>query len=237
MNLLFDNKNELLDNIEKYYKNSEKINHEFGGPSTYFHVECIKEGKKDFLSFRHIELIYATLTSWGMHRMGNPEQTKAKMVNFDVFAQSIEKNKELLTELHNEKLESTNLEEIKDKLKTLFKNLEGSISKSKLVANSKIMHHLLWDLIPPMDRNFTIRFFYYPKDQFFSKSKNGKRKLKNISYKNEEEFGMFWAMLCEMKDIAKKERLKFKITDENFDTSIPKIIDNLIMAFVKDVKK
>jgi hypothetical protein len=80
------NSDRLIANQEKYFADSYAQFLEFGGPCVYFHEECLKAGENAFLSTRHIESLYATLTAWGMHRLG----TKAKLVNWDVFRKSIE---------------------------------------------------------------------------------------------------------------------------------------------------
>jgi hypothetical protein len=83
------NEDDLISNLKHCYDLSLAVLKEFGGPSVYFHVQSIKEQESNFLSDRHIEMIYATLASWGMHRMGDPEETKAKMVEFVDFRKSI----------------------------------------------------------------------------------------------------------------------------------------------------
>src|SRR5882672_11022251 len=61
----------------------------FGGPCIYFHNECLRDGRDAFLSVRHVEMLYATLTAWGMHRMGNAESTKTKLTGWEQFHGSI----------------------------------------------------------------------------------------------------------------------------------------------------
>src|SRR5438874_7253110 len=61
----------------------------FGGPCVYFHEECLRAGAEEFLSRRHLEMLYATLTAWGMHRMGDPKTTKTKLIDWDCFSESI----------------------------------------------------------------------------------------------------------------------------------------------------
>ena len=60
----------------------------FGGPCVYFHKECIRAGKEEMLSLRHIEMLYATLTAWGMHRMGDSEKTKTRLTSWERFSRS-----------------------------------------------------------------------------------------------------------------------------------------------------
>ena len=48
-------------------------NESFEGPSLYFSMEALKSCRKDFFGERHIEMVYATLVAWGMHRTGKGE--------------------------------------------------------------------------------------------------------------------------------------------------------------------
>jgi len=57
----------------------------FGGPSLHFHRRALGLAG-EVTEPTQIELIYAVLTSWGMHRMG---ASGSKMQSFGVFKQSI----------------------------------------------------------------------------------------------------------------------------------------------------
>ena len=78
-----------ITNQERYFSGSYEQFLAFGGPSVYFHVECLRAGQTDFLSKRHIEMLYATLAAWGMHRMGDLETTKTKLTNWERFYGSL----------------------------------------------------------------------------------------------------------------------------------------------------
>ena len=228
-----DNKKELLNQIAEYYKKSQLIGQDFGGPSVYFHVECIKAGKEAYLGDRHLEMLYATLASWGMHRMGDSKKTKAKLVDFKDFKQSILSLRENLLRLKNTNI--ADIEKNKEIIKKIFLELKISISDSILVANSKTMHHLLWDLIPPMDRQYTVRFFLYNQKDF--RANNSKYKLISLPADKEEQFNLFWKIILEIKTIIQSpefDNLNVKISTDFLNTSKPKIVDNLIMAFVKN---
>ena len=64
----------------------------FGGPSVHFHVRAIErrmthESVRSAIADEELlELIYAMLTSWGMHRMG---PKGAKLVDFEPFCDGI----------------------------------------------------------------------------------------------------------------------------------------------------
>lgn len=233
------NEDDLTTNIDHYYKRSLEVMKAFGGPSIYFHVQSIKEQETSFLSNRHIEMIYATLASWGMHRMGDPENTKAKLVEFDVFKSSIESQRKRLQEFIHLRFESCNInqyEEYLDNLQELYFALKVSIANATLVAHSKTLAHILPNLIPPIDRQYTIRFFTQNNKNFFTKS--GKYRLINLPDGIDAQFKDFKKYSCMIKALFDRcDRRIFEIDKRSFNTSYPKIMDNLIMAFVKDVPK
>jgi hypothetical protein len=70
---------EVLANAEKYHQAYYEVK-TFGGPSLYFHRQSLENGNTDFT--RRLESIYATLTAWGMHRMG---KGGSKMLPFEEF--------------------------------------------------------------------------------------------------------------------------------------------------------
>jgi hypothetical protein len=233
------NKIELIQNIDYYYQLSLSVLNEFGGPSIYFHVQAIKEQKDHFLSYRHIEMIYATLASWGMHRMGDPGDTKAKMVEFDQFYNSIILNKDKLIKLINLRMDGiTNDEyiEVFRLLEPIYKTLRVSISNATIVAHSKVLAHILPNLLPPIDRQYTIRFFTQDNRNFFTNS--GQFKLVSLPDGIDEQYNAYLKYCVNIKDILDNCDLKkFEINSNSFNTSYPKIIDNVIMAFVKNVPK
>jgi hypothetical protein len=212
---------ELKTNYASYLPHLKTLHIDFGGPSFYFHQQALREASQNFLSDRHIEMIYATLTSWGMHRMGN---TKTKMVDFDDFKSHINDVSLDLIELKSTQLAhfSTQPTELLMKVQAICFKLKVSISNSKIVGNSKALAHILPNLVPPIDRRYSIGFF--------------SRKLNN--FKDIEEEQLFYGHILErcyefiqvIKDDPKV------IIDDRFNTSLPKIFDNLIMLFLKKSK-
>jgi hypothetical protein len=201
-------------------------NIKFSGPSVYFHkkvIEKIRQVERHEQLFGdnlYFEYIYATLAAWGMHRMG--EET-ARMVCFDEFKESICSSKEQILELSSIRLQAIpdeKFDTVKYKLGSLFNSLSVMESETKLIGNSKALHHLLPDLVPPIDRQHTLRFFYG-----------------NTNITREEE-EIFLELLEKFRGIAThlgNEDFRF----EGFNTSLPKIIDNAIMgyAMMKLLKK
>jgi len=219
------NKQSLEERVTDYLRNFSHYlwyfgeNIKFSGPSVYFHKKVIAKIRQAerceqlFEDDLFFEYIYATLAAWGMHRMG--EET-AKMVDFDEFKESICSNKEQILGLSGLKLQAIPdemVDAVKNKLASLFNGLRIMDSETKLIGTSKAIHHLLPDLVPPIDRQHTLRFFY------------GNT---NITRGEEEIFIELFEKFRQIATHLRSEDFKF----EGFNTSLPKIIDNAIMGYV-----
>lgn len=225
-----ENVNNLIDNFSEYIKQFE-INNPFSGPSEYFYInKIIRVTKnKDYdavFTQEFIEWIYATLASWGMHRMG-PENKGAKMNEFDSFEECIMQNKNKIIQLNNLEINKLDVKNSMDDIKDLYFSFWPLMkSNSKLVATSKVMHFLIPRLIPPMDREYTMKFF--------------KKHLPTIKssddYRNiNKEFEIFESVLTEISYISKKVDCT-KFIDTNFSPTVPKVIDNAIVSYIKNSK-
>jgi len=161
----FNQKNitNLTENKDRLLNYSKKIEEKFNGPSAYFYQQVINRIRttKDysilFNDTNFIEYIYATLTAWGMHRMDK----NTRMAEFQDFRNSIVRNKDKFIGLSKKKIRDTNLEELKEDILNVFSSLKimSRDKAPKFVANSKVMHFLLPDLIPPMDKGHIYYFF------------------------------------------------------------------------------
>jgi hypothetical protein len=135
---------------------------QFVGPSVYFHAKAIEvlrrhrtavDALSDDLFF---DYLYATLTSWGLHRMG-PGNTRLRDIDelkasFRAQAESIER----LQQLRIEQLGLGEVGAVAEDAWQIMTALRVGIGETLLVANSKALHHLLPGLIPPIDRNYTL---------------------------------------------------------------------------------
>lgn len=224
-NLNRENIRALIKNKNTFLNYSKQIKEKFNGPSAYFYQQVINRIRKTedysilFDDTNFIEYIYATLTAWGMHRMDK----NTRMAEFQDFKNSIIENKERFIKLSKKKIISVNLEELKVDILSIFNSLKimSRDEAPKFVANSKVMHFLLPDLIPPMDKGHIYYFFYGRINQ------RGKKYLPQIKDENE----VFWQILLNVQEIAKKLELKETDLKNKWDTSIPKIIDNAIIGF------
>lgn len=211
-----DNYCELLDNTLMYYNASLNVANKFGGPSIYFHQKALEWQQRDFLGERHLEYVYAMLASWGMHRMG---KTGAKMPNYNDFKESIlSVRKELVSwkDLSIEKIDKNAFDELLPHLQDVCFRINASKCDTKLVSSSKTLAHILPNLVCPMDREYTLTFFYGEKN--LTKTKE----LKAFNYIMQK----MWDFYHEPKtSIIKCEKNKA------FCESLPKIFDNMIIAY------
>ncbi|HCO95547.1 MAG TPA: hypothetical protein DIU00_16630 [Phycisphaerales bacterium] len=210
----------ILANADKYhqaYYESET----FRGPSLYFHQRSL-ETRKSKKTLTHLEYVYATLVSWGMHRMGNGGP---KMQSFDTFRQSIELLKDKIAEAQNFDFREMNGHKWA-LLKDIFERINVMASGTTLVGNSKVMHHMLPNVVPPIDRKYTLSYL-----------------RGNTNVKNDLDYE--WQL---MKDIVSDffipvgsdREFKSKAGDwiarqdeYPWDTSVLKIVDNLVIGSKK----
>lgn len=150
----------------KDYLNLFERENLFTGPCLYFHFKTLHLREKhpnveELLGDEEfIESLYATLTAWGMHRLG---QNGSKLNDFAVVRDSLQKQKKLIKEIEIVTIDTLVADEVTDVSNHLWKIIEGldvSATNSKLVAGAKTMHHILPDLVPPIDRSYTLQFFY-----------------------------------------------------------------------------
>jgi len=181
------------------------------GPDLYFYKKVLEMRRSKHLgellgeSDRYLELIYATLVAWDMNSRG------AKMKYFDEFKSTILDNRERFMQLLPYRLEAMSsgaFGEAKMLCGEIYDNMHLMISEGRLVSNSKVMHFILPDLVMPMDRQNTLKFFFGHTNE----SKNNFMKILNCSF-----------------EITKRIDLS-QFLDDQWNQSIPKIIDNAIIS-------
>lgn len=219
----------LLRNADSYHIRFYEKN-KFKGPSLYFHKKSLQsrnyKNQEEYI--QHLEYIYATLVSWGMHRMG---EAKTKMVNFEIFKKSIDP---IIDEINKatkiDPLTITNNDW--HLIGNIFNNINIMESKTKIVGNSKVMAHMIPNIVPPIDREYTLMFLENNKT-IITQDKNP-----------EWEWDMMKKIISEFFiPVAKDRKFQQKanswiINNKVFywDTSLFKVIDNLIIACRDDEK-
>lgn len=218
----------------KYFTDSYEVFRKFGGPCVYFHEQCLEASRTSFLEQRHIEMLYATLAAWGMHRMGPEAKTKAKLTDWDTFRESLLMWSDDLNPLRKRRMIDMNEPDYHaslDQLRPYYNSLRLSVSKSTIVINSKALHHLLPELIPPVDRQYTVRFFESPADRW--RDGSGKYRQVRLPKGLDAQFSLFKDLCLKIRRLSTevgKEILEEQRT--RYGTTAPKAIDNAIVKFV-----
>ena len=193
----------------------------FSGPSWYFHRKTLHRrathGAIESLlgDDTFFDALYATLTAWGLHRMG-PGNTKLR--NLDDIRSSIREQAQRLEELRPLRITDvadSDIPRLVERVWAVLTALRVSIAKAQIVANSKTLHHLLPDLVPPMDREYTFQFFY------------GRNML------SVDEATAFREMFGRLARVASNQRIAIgELLDQSWNTSAAKVVDNAIVGYM-----
>lgn len=215
---MIERRTELLSHLEaahdSYYRASV-----FTGPTLHFHLTALG-AKNDFDRFT--ELCYAVLVSWGMHRLG---PSGPKMHDFEQFKKSLESVWTPARSLEGVKPKDLTEDHWKI-IELIFRNIRCMRTGPLLVGNSKVMAHLLPDLVPPIDRWYTLRFLWGHSN--VPAGADAQWQKMKIALK--EFFHPIW---CETSFQSQAREWLLKRADYRWDTSEMKIIDNLIIGFSK----
>jgi hypothetical protein len=197
----------------------------FSGPSLYFHLRALEAGKDaDFERFA--EMVYALLAAWGMHRMG---RGGSKMREFQEFQASL---KPLWPSVIG--LQKVAPDELGEKgwrdLNAIFRGIRCMATATSLVGNSKVMAHALPNLVPPVDREYTLRFLF------------GGTSISNDIDREWEKLetilrGFFYPLVRSEVFRAKARQWQSEQSRLRWDTSPLKIADNLVIGLLKDVPR
>jgi hypothetical protein len=209
--------NDLALNCETYHQDYYE-GKRFSGPSLHFHRRALTA-----IAGEKTEMVYALLVSWGMHRMGGGPQ----MNEFDIFSASILEHLPAIQSLCSKNIDNVTETEF-NILEVVFENLNAMRSSRKIVAFSKILAHYLPDIIAPIDNEYTLRFVF------------GRPRIPD----HWDEFGLFRNIHFNLfKKVVTHEHFLLSASqwlnnpDFPWDTSLPKIVDNLIIGKVIADKK
>ena len=200
-------------------------NRQFSGPSVYFHVKALNALWSHAAAVDALEdddffdYMYATLPPLGLHRMG---PRKAKLVEIDELKNSFHAQCERIEALEHLRIVNIHVRDVGDVARSIWEILLGlkvGIGETRLVANSKALHHVLPGLVPPIDRNYTLMFFVGR--PYIYRGRDG-----------EYFTGLFplfreIAVRC-LGDI--QARIHAPLTGMN--TSVTKVIDNAILGYL-----
>lgn len=211
---------ELVENFETYLRSFEARSI-FGGPSVHFHLRAIqRRAKHDSVASalqddELVELVYAMLASWGMHRMG---PKGAKLVDHDDFRAGLRAQERALSALEARSIEALDdPEETAEELWSIIEDASLSATGTQVVAGTKALHHFLPKLVPPIDREYTIRFFH---------------ENKLMSMGDERAFKEIFPALAEIASSPTVTPHLAPNTRSPMNTSSTKILDNAIIGYV-----
>jgi hypothetical protein len=161
-----------------------------------------------------LEGVYATLTAWGMLRMG---PRGAKMGAFAEMEASFWEQMDQIAKVADLSIWDVERQDVPDLSKTLWEiiaHLRVGVGKTKIVAGSKALHHLLPDLVPPIDRQYTLRFFY---------------NHKMINQREQVYLQEMYPRFCPIAAFC-QEDIRSRL-GTGMNTSITKVIDNAIVGY------
>ena len=157
-----------------------------------------------------------SLASWGLHRMG---PGGPKLVEFRVMTESFRELEERIASLSAYTLsgiESDQVPTVSEGIWDVIAALRIGDGETKIVSGSKALHHVLPELVPPIDHEYTLRFFFNHKNLY-----QGDRAA------FETMFPYFRLVATSCHDgIAQR-------TGRGMNTSSTKVIDNAVVGFVR----
>ncbi len=201
----------------KYYASET-----FSGPSLYFHRRALAD--QDISWTEKIELIYAVLASWGMHRMGAKGSKMQRFVDFEKSITSVRTDIDMLGQKELNALTKSDW----DAIERVFKGIKVMASGATIVGNSKVMAHILPKIVAPVDREYTLNYLF------------GNKMFQNGL---EREWKLMRKILLDFyhpiaTDRKFQDKAKVWIADEDcfqWDTSILKVVDNLVIGAVRKI--
>ncbi len=213
----------LVGDFSTFVRRFEQSN-AFPGPSLYFHERAIELRRRhstvpDLLGDeRFFEYVYAVLPAWGMHRMG---KQAAKVGDFDAMVESFRSCAPVIEELwglHISQLPEAATDDVAAQIWSVLGALRVSTSATRIVAGSKALHHVLPDLVPPIDRQYTFQFF------------TGQ---KAVNSGDERAFLEWFPYLAQIGRRASTEIQEALDRGGFMATSAAKIVDNAIIGFMQ----
>lgn len=193
----------------------------FSGPSWYFHRKTLRRRAEHHTASSLLQddlffdALYATLTAWGLHRMG-PGNTKLRSLD-DIRHSMAEQAAALdaLYEVDITDVSGADAPDVIERVWAVLTKLRVSLATAQIVANSKALHHLVPALVPPIDREYTFRFFY------------GRRRL------SIDERTAFSEMFARLIRVASANRpLVHRFIDDKWNTSPAKVVDNAVVGYL-----
>ena len=166
--------------------------------------------EKALMDDRFLEDLHELLIKWGMAERGS------KLVDLGSFKRNIRRRMDDICWFERFEIsESPSIfdKRFVDKFTDLILGLEINENKAKVVIGFKTLHHLLPNLVPPIDREYAGRFFCWHRRYF-----------------QDRQPQIIQEGLMTFNKIAREVDLK-RFVGEGWRTSPTKIIDNAIVGY------
>ena len=163
---------------------------------------------------RFPDTLHRTLRAW---RLGS---RASRLVPEQQFATALRAALPDLEALEDLAIDAADLpDDIGERLWLLIESLGIVENKAKIVAGTKALHHLLPDLVVPMDRAWTGRFFQFHLPEWQDSA--SQRRIFRLAYRH-------------FVDVARQVRPQQYVTGIGWRTCRTKVIDNALIGFCKD---
>lgn len=159
-----------------------------------------------------IRSLWRTLKAWRLNARG------ARLLPLEEFRQAFLDHERKISRWDGIRIDDENLqlEEVAKDLWELIDEVRVSEVDNPIVSGSKALHHLLPELIPPIDREYTRPFFIFWM-QYFQNKPN-------------RVFPYIWEKFAL---IARRVNLRQYVAQTRWCTSITKVLDNAIIGYCK----
>lgn len=155
--------------------------------------------------------LWNTLRSWGCNSRG------ARLQPLLEFRWRLRDCKSRIAQLEGLDVKASNLQadRIAQELHDIIYEVRLSQTESQVVTGSKALHHILPSLVPPIDRNYTRRFFHFWMQQF--------------QY-DPDIFAYIWTRFAEIAERTSPGRFVGKAP---WATSESKVLDNAVIGYCR----
>jgi hypothetical protein len=157
-----------------------------------------------------VQSLRHTLIAWRL------DSRASKLVSEAAFGHAIAAALPTLMELEPFRIDARNLpDELVLRLWTLIETLGVVTNDAKVVAGTKALHHLLPDLVPPMDRAWTGKFFG----------------LHAPEWQGADQRRTFVRAYGTFQSVAQQVDLQRHVTGDRWRTSMTKVLDNALIGY------
>jgi len=200
-----------LDETHDKYCRAEELD----WPSLYFHLKSLEAARaQDFERFA--EYSYAMLVVWKMQRTGGGP----RMCEFGSYRSSLQSVWATAMQLREKTPSGLDVSDW-SKLKEVFYGIDCMVLPPKIVGDSKVMAHLLPNLVPPVDGGHTLEFLFADATPPHG-IENGWAILEQMLKE------LFYPVLQSPLFQSKAEEWLSSSPRCRWDTSLLKIVDNLV---------